>query len=96
MSASSTDGVASVTGEGRVGATLTCAAPPFSGAPTEVLYRWTSYRFQRGNRVRQQSASPAYVVRPEDADRLVFCTAVAWTAGGVAESRPSPGLRVGA
>jgi hypothetical protein len=85
---------ATVTGDARVGATLTCAAPPFDLPPAEVEFRWTSYRFQRGNLVRRQSADPTYTVRSDDADRLIICTAVGFTAGGSSESRPSAGLRI--
>jgi Trypsin len=88
------DQPATVSGDPRPGATLTCTAPPFASAPSEIVYRWTSYRFQRGNLVRRQSPSPSYRVRGDDAGRLVICTAVGFTAGGFAESRPSAGARI--
>jgi hypothetical protein len=85
---------ATVTGDARVGGTLTCAAPAFDLPADEILFRWTSYRFQRGSLVRQQSASPTYTVGPDDAGRLMLCTAVGYTAGGSSESRPSAGTRI--
>jgi secreted trypsin-like serine protease len=85
---------ATVTGDARVGGTLTCAAPPFDQPAAEVEYRWTSYRFQRGNVVRQESSSTSYAVRGEDAGRLILCTAIGYTAGGSSESRPSAGARI--
>jgi hypothetical protein len=59
-----------------------------------VVYRWASYRFQRGNVIRQQTSRSTYAVRAEDAGRLIICTAVGYTAGGSSESRPSVGTRI--
>jgi hypothetical protein len=85
---------ATVTGEPRVGATLTCAAPPFVTPPEEVLYRWTSIRFQRGIVVRQESPSPAYIVRSDRAarrpGRASPAEASTWTLDAVWTARPDP------
>ena len=90
------EGQAVVSGDARVGGTLSCTAPAQDLPADEVLYRWTSYRFQRGSVVRQQATSATYTVRAADAQRVIFCTAVGYTAGGGSESRASAGTRIAA
>jgi hypothetical protein len=83
-----------VDGAGRVGATLTCTAPEWITAPDSVRYTWSSYRYQDGAPTRQSGTSRTYVVGARDAQRLVQCTVVGATAGGLASAGTSEGLRI--
>jgi len=83
-----------LTGVASVGATLTCASPPWLRAPERITYAFDSYRFGTGRVSRQQGASPSYVVRREDAGRVVSCVATGVNAGGFEATAPSAGLRV--
>jgi hypothetical protein len=85
---------ATMTGEARVGATLTCAPPPWLRAPDRITYAFDSYRFGSGRRTRQDGPAARYVVRAADAGRLVSCTATGATVGGYEAARPSEGLRI--
>jgi secreted trypsin-like serine protease len=84
---------AGLSGEARVGATLTCTSPAFARAD-RIQFSFQSYRFQHGTITRQQGASATYVVRSADDGRLVSCAATGINAGGFETSRPSPALRV--
>ena len=88
------DAPAVLTGEARVGATLTCTSPPWLRRPTRLAFAFDSYRFGRGRTTRQDGPSASYVVRPADAGRLVACLATGSTAGGWETARPSEGLRI--
>jgi hypothetical protein len=88
------DAPAVLTGEARVGATLTCASPPWLRAPDRITFLFDSYRFGRGRTTRQDGPAATYVVRPADAGRIVACTATGSTAGGWETARPSEGLRI--
>ena len=88
------DAPAVLSGEARVGATLTCTSPGWLRQPTRLTFAFDSYRFGRGHTTRQDGPSATYVVRPADAGRLVACLATGSTAGGWETTRPSEGLRI--
>jgi secreted trypsin-like serine protease len=88
------DQAATITGDARVGATLTCASPPWKVAPTRIKYEWTSYRSLQGNLDVQHGPSPTYVVRQADLGRFVRCEAVGITAGGYATTRAAETARI--
>jgi len=83
-----------LTGEPRVGATLTCATPRWLRQPDRITYSFDSYRFGRGRITRESGASTTYVVRSADGGRLVSCVATGSNAGGFETSRPSAALRI--
>ncbi|MEA2191606.1 MAG: trypsin [Solirubrobacteraceae bacterium] len=87
---------ATISGEAKVGATLTCAAPPWVRAPSSITFSFDSYRFNHGRTSRQQGASPTYVVRAADAGRYVSCAATGSNAGGFETTRASADLRIAA
>jgi hypothetical protein len=84
-----------LTGEPRVGATLTCTSPPWVRAPAKITFAFDSYRFGQGRVTRQQGASATYVVRGADAGRLVSCAATGSNAGGFETTTASTALRIG-
>jgi Trypsin len=88
------DAPAVLSGEARVGATLTCTSPAWLRAPTRLTFAFDSYRFGRGHTTPQAGPSATYVVRPADAGRVVACLATGSTAGGWETTRPSEGLRI--
>ena len=88
------DGPATLTGEARVAATVTCAAPPWALAPDAVTYVFSSYRFGKGRITRQASETTTYVISAADAGRYVSCSAVGYTAGGGTATKPSREVRV--
>ena len=75
---------ATLAGEARPGAQLTCVPPAFASGPVErFTYQWLRFSFARGGeRFLQESASPAYTVRAEDAGARLRCRPRAITAGG--------------
>jgi hypothetical protein len=83
-----------LSGESRVGATLTCASPPWVAQPARITFAFDSYRFRRGRVTRPQGPSPTYVVRAADAGLTVSCAATGSTAGRFETSRPSAPLRI--
>ena len=62
-------------GEAKVGAKLTCQSPPWIRQPDRITFSFDSYRFNQGRETRQQGSSATYVVRTQDAGRLVSCLA---------------------
>jgi len=58
--------------------------PAFTSGPVErFTYQWLRFSFARGGeRFLQESASPAYTVRAEDAGARLRCRPRAITAGG--------------
>jgi secreted trypsin-like serine protease len=85
---------AGLTGEARVGATLTCTSPAWLRQPDRIEFSFQSYRFQHGTITRQRGASATYVVRSSDRGRLVSCAATGINAGGFETSNPSETLRI--
>ncbi len=83
-----------LSGEARVGATLSCASPPWLTQPTRITYSFDSYRFGQGRRTRQQGPLPTYVVGPGDEARSISCVATGETPGGYEATRPSAPLRI--
>jgi secreted trypsin-like serine protease len=83
-----------LTGDPRVGATLTCTGPTWTPADTAVSYRFVSYRYRGGTRVAQDGPSTTYVVTPADAGRLVLCQAFGTTAGGTLGAPGSAAVRI--
>ena len=83
-----------ISGEAKVGATLTCAAPPWELEPDVVTVVFSSYRFGKGRITRQDSTRTTYVVRSADAGRYVSCSAVGRTAGGLVAAKASKELRI--
>ena len=81
-------------GEARVGATLTCASPPWITQPARLTFSFDSYRFGQGRRNRQQGPRPSYVVSPGDRARSISCVATGETAGGFEATKPSAALRI--
>jgi hypothetical protein len=88
------DQPASIAGEARVGATLTCTAPPWVSEPDTVAFVFSSYRFGKGRLTRQDSARATYVVQKADAGRYVSCSAVGRSAGGFVAAKASKELRI--
>jgi hypothetical protein len=86
---------ARLSGEARVGATLTCTSPAWLRQPDRIEFSFQSYRFQHGTITRQQGASATYVVRGADAERLVSCAATGINAGGFETTKASEALRIG-
>jgi hypothetical protein len=80
-----------ITGDPRVGGTLTCEIAPWEVAPAQVEIRWRrrirrerSYEFVRvGNQ-------PTYVVQRADAGRIVRCDVLGSGPGGRAIVPPGP------
>ncbi len=87
-------GAVVITGEARVGATLTCTPPPWTTPPDTVRFTWSAYRYQQGNPTRQSGPSNAYVVRAADRGRSVQCTVTGATKGGLAGPPPTVGPRI--
>jgi secreted trypsin-like serine protease len=87
---------AGLSGEARVGATLTCTSPPWVRQPERIEFSFQSYRFQHGTITRQQGESATYVVRAADKGRLVSCAATGINAGGFETSKGSAAVRVSA
>jgi secreted trypsin-like serine protease len=85
---------AGLSGEAKVGATLTCTSPAWLRQPDRIEFGFQSYRFQHGTFTRQRSASPTYVVRSADKGRLVSCAATGVNAGGFETSKESEALRI--
>ena len=83
-----------LTGEAKVGATLTCTAPAWLRQPDRIAFAFDSYRFGKGRITRQKGAGMTYVVRATDAGRLVSCVATGSNGGGFETSTPSAGLRI--
>jgi hypothetical protein len=83
-----------LTGEARVGATLTCTSPPWYRQVDRVEFSFQSYRYQHGTITRQQGASATYAVRSGDAGRLVSCAATGINVAGFETSQPSVADRV--
>jgi hypothetical protein len=83
-----------LTGEPRVGSTLTCASPPWLRQPDRITFNFDSYRFGDGRLTRQRGASPTYVVRAEDAGRLVGCVVTGANGGGYESAPPAAALRI--
>ena len=88
------DQPATLTGDAKVGATLTCAAPPWVLEPDLLTFVFSSYRFGKGRITRQDSTRATYVVRTADAGRYISCSAVGRTAGGFVAAKPSKDLRI--
>jgi secreted trypsin-like serine protease len=84
-----------LSGEARVGATLTCASPPWLRQPDRIAFSFDSYRFDRGRITRQRGAAATYVVRAADAGRLVSCLATGSNGGGFETAAASNALRIG-
>ncbi len=87
-------GPVTISGDGVVGATLTCTAPAWVTAPDTVSYTWSAYRFMQGNPTRQSGASTTYVVREQDRGRSIQCTVNGATKGGVTSLQTATGPRV--
>ena len=85
---------AGIGGEARVGATLTCASPPWITQPARLTFSFDSYRFGQGRRNRQQGPRPSYVVSPGDRARSISCVATGETAGGFEATKPSAALPI--
>ena len=83
-----------LSGEPKVGATLTCASPAWLRQPDRIEYSFDSYRFGKGRITRQEGTATTYVVRPADAGRLVSCVATGSNGGGFESSAPSTALRI--
>jgi secreted trypsin-like serine protease len=66
---------ATVTGDARVGGTLTCNAPPLGGSPATLSYRWIW-----NNKVISRGATATAI--PEMRGRSVGCTVTARNASG--------------
>ena len=84
-----------LSGEARVGATLTCSSPAWVTPPERITFSFDSYRFRQGRRTRQQGPLPTYVVGSGDIARSVSCIATGETTGGFEASQPSASLRIG-
>jgi hypothetical protein len=83
-----------LTGQPKVGATLTCQSPPWIRQPDWITFAFDSYRFNQGRETRQQGTSTTYVVRSQDAGRLVSCVATGSNGGGFETTKPSGSLRI--
>lgn len=86
---------AALSGEARVGATLTCTSPAWVTQPARITFSFDSYRFGQGRRTRQEGPLPTYVVGHGDSERWISCTATGETSGGLEATKPSAPLRIG-
>ena len=84
-----------MTGEARVGAELTCVPPAtWAFPPDRVVFGFVTTRFGAGSSTVQAGDDPTYVVREDDAGRLISCAATGVTAGGTATAGVSEARRV--
>lgn len=84
---------AHISGAGRVGATLTCHAPPFNGVVDSVFYLFQD-TYDEG-RALQRGPAPTYVVPPADRGATIGCEAYAVNQGGVARAViPGDGIAI--
>lgn len=84
-----------VTGEPRVGATLTCEPPAWELAPDRVAFRCYR-RVRRGDRfvLRRVGGGATYTARVADRGRLIDCRALGVNAGGRTIVPLAPGSAV--
>ena len=90
----SSDVPAAISGTAKVGATLTCESPSWIVQPDRISFAFDSYRFNQGRVSRQQGEAATYVVRKQDAGRLVSCSATGSNAGGFETTKPSAAVRI--
>ena len=90
----SSEAPAVISGTAKVGATLTCESPSWIRRPERISFAFDSYRFNQGRVTRQQGETATYVVRKQDAGRLVSCSATGSGAGGFETTKPSAALRI--
>src|SRR3954470_18186795 len=74
---------ATITGEPRVGARLTCGVSGYSSKPEKVQYTW---KVPRGARQPVVGRTSTYTVRKADAGRQVLCVIVASNDGGISSA----------
>jgi hypothetical protein len=78
---------ATITGQAKVGATLTCGVSGYSSPPAKVAITW---KVPRGGRQPVVGRSRVYTVRAADAGRRVLCELVASNDGGISSAPFDP------
>jgi hypothetical protein len=78
---------ATITGQAKVGATLTCGVSGYSSPPAKVAITW---KVPRGGRQPVVGRSRTYTVRAADAGRRVLCELVASNDGGISSAPFDP------
>jgi hypothetical protein len=78
-------GPATVTGEPRVGETLTCTPPAWVVAPEQVDILWE----RPSETTRRVGTGPTYVPRSADVGKIVACHVLGTNAGGQGAAEPA-------
>jgi hypothetical protein len=81
-----TSGSPTVTGEPRVGQTLTCTPPAWDVAPEQVQILWE----RPAKTIRRLGSGPTYVPRWSDVGEIVACHVLGTNAGGQGAAEPAP------
>jgi hypothetical protein len=81
-----TSGAATVSGEPRVGQTLTCTPPAWDVAPEQVQILWE----RPAKTIRRLGSGPNYVARQSDVGEIVACHVLGTNAGGQGAAEPAP------
>jgi hypothetical protein len=79
-------GPATVTGDPRVGRTLTCTPPAWTVQPDEVQILWE----RPAAKTTRVGAGPTYVPRSADVGRIIACHVLGTNAGGQGAADPAP------
>ena len=81
-----TTGSPTVTGDPRVGQTLTCTPPAWDVAPDQVQILWE----RPAAKVTRVGSGPTYVPRRSDVGEIVACHVLGTNAGGQGAAEPAP------
>jgi hypothetical protein len=81
-----TSGAATVSGDPRVGQTLTCTPPAWDVAPEQVQILWE----RPAETIRRLGSGPTYVARQSDVGEIVACHVLGTNAGGQGAAEPAP------
>jgi hypothetical protein len=81
-----TSGSPTVTGDPRVGQTLTCTPPAWDVAPEQVQILWE----RPAAKIRRLASGPTYVPRQSDVGEIVACHVLGTNAGGQGAAEPAP------
>jgi hypothetical protein len=81
-----TSGSATVSGEPRVGQTLTCTPPAWDVAPEQVQILWE----RPAKTIRRLGSGATYVPKQSDVGEIVACHVLGTNAGGQGAAEPAP------
>lgn len=81
-----TTGSPTVSGDPRVGQTLTCTPPAWDVAPEQMQILWE----RPAAKIRRLGSGPTYAPRRSDVGEIVACRVIGTNAGGQGAAEPSP------